>query len=202
MKEVWKDIKGYEGLYQVSNLGRVLSLGRKINTGHNGYRITENKILLGHLTNKGYEKVVLYNSISGRKETTVHRLVAEMFIPNPENKSQVNHKNEIKTDNRVENLEWATARENCNYGLRNRKILQKMKEQNITNFGQRVRCVELNIIFDSIKDATRFCGRENISEICACLNHKKGLKTAYGYHWERIGSPIKSGGWRIKSNIA
>lgn len=200
MKEVWKDIKEYEGLYQVSNLGRVRSLGRKINTGRNGYRITQDKILKQY--NKfGYNYVILYCNQKSKTIRT-HRLVAEMFISNPENKPQVNHKNENKEDNSVNNLEWTTAKENCNYGTRNIRILNKMKKQNVANFGQKIRCVELNIIFDSIKDATKFCGRENISEICACLNHKKGLKTAYGYHWERIGNPIKSGGWRIKSNIA
>lgn len=201
MKELWKDIKGYEGLYQVSNLGNVLSVGRKINTGRNGYRFSLDKILKQYNGKNGYSYVILYNK-NGAKTLRVHRLVAETFISNPENKSQINHKNENKKDNWVENLEWVTAKENCNYGSRNIRILHKMRPNNIKNFGQKVLCVELGIVFDSIKSASRFCGRENISEICACLNHKNGLKTAYGYHWERVGTPIKSSGWRLKTNIA
>ena len=200
MLEIWKDIKQYEGLYQVSNLGRVRSLGRKINTGRNGYRITQDKILKQY--NKvGYNYVMLYNK-SGTKALRVHRLVAEAFIPNPENKPQVNHLNENKQDNTYTNLIWATSKENCNYGSRNQRILRAMKPKNIKAFGQKVLCVELGIVFDSIKSATRFCGRKNISDICACLNHRNGSKTAYGYHWERIGIPAKSSGWRLKAKIA
>lgn len=94
MKEIWKDIKGYEGIYQVSNLGKVKSLLR-------------NKLFKVSLNKYGYPRVSFKN-----KTYTVHRLVAEAFIPNPYNKPTVNHKNKIKTDNTVENLEWMTIGEN------------------------------------------------------------------------------------------
>ena len=108
--EVWKDIAGYEGLYQVSSFGRVKSLW------HGRERIRK-----PHLNHKGYSELNLCKggNVKGFK---VHRLVAEAFIPNPQNKREVNHINGIKADNRVENLEWVTPSENqlhaYNTGLR------------------------------------------------------------------------------------
>lgn len=110
MEEIWKDVVGYEGFYQVSNLGRVKSIiGRK---GFPAGYIAKNSV-----GNNGYPRVAL--SIYGEsKFYSVHRLVATAFIPNPDSKPQVNHKNGIKTDNRVENLEWVTSQENCVHAYR------------------------------------------------------------------------------------
>lgn len=103
MVEIWKDIKGYEGIYQVSDLGRVKSL----NYNHHGMEA----ILKPSNRGNGYLFVVLcINKI--KTNYLVHRLVCESFLPNPENKRTVNHKNGIKTDNRLDNLEWATHHEN------------------------------------------------------------------------------------------
>lgn len=103
MEEVWKDVIGYEGLYQVSNKGNVKSLIYKRQNG--------NASILKLVTkNNGYIQVTLVKD--EYKSIQVHRLVAQMFIPNPENKPQVNHINGIRNDNRVENLEWVTASEN------------------------------------------------------------------------------------------
>lgn len=106
--EIWKDIEGFEGIYQISNYGRVKSLSRIVFSSPNVARKKKEIIRVVSL-NKGYEFVKL------KKETTnyyVHRLVAIAFIPNPENKPEVNHKNGKKNDNRVDNLEWATKSEN------------------------------------------------------------------------------------------
>lgn len=110
--ETWKDIKGYEGLYQVSNLGRVKSL----NYNHTG----NVKVISSRVCNSGYLRVQLHKD-GVRKKLLIHRLVAEAFIPNPLNLPEVNHKDEDKTDNRVENLEFCDRTYNINYGDRNTK---------------------------------------------------------------------------------
>ena len=105
MEEIWKDIEGYEGYYQVSNLGRIKSLKRP-------------RIMKSHLNEAtGYIGQNLSNG-QIKKYCLVHRLVAKAFIPNPENKNQINHKNGDKTDNNVTNLEWATQSENMKHSYK------------------------------------------------------------------------------------
>jgi len=113
MKEEWRDIVGYEGLYQVSNLGRVKSFRRV------------KPFILGIRLRCGYNRVALYKD-GGVKNITVHRLVAQAFINNKYNKPLINHKNGVKIDNRVKNLEWCTHKENTIHsfenGLQERKV--------------------------------------------------------------------------------
>lgn len=112
--EQWKDVVGYEGLYEVSNLGRVRN--KKRNT------------MVTLLDNNGYHRVELWKN-NERRRYMLHRVVAMTWIPNDdETKIQVNHINEIKTDNRVENLEWCTASYNNKYGHRIQKMLDTVRE--------------------------------------------------------------------------
>lgn len=117
--EIWKDIEGFDGYYQISSLGRVKSLSREIYNKRGYFFKTKSKILKQCVI-----KYYCYTSISyngGKKAYTVHRLVAKCFINNKHNKPQVNHKNLNSSDNRIENLEWVSARENeCHKQLKNK----------------------------------------------------------------------------------
>jgi len=129
MKELWKDIVGYEGLYQVSNLGRVKRLlGERKNLLTGGSSIYKEHEIKRNKIGNQYEYVILSKNKKTRKKY-VHQLVAEAFIPNPENKPQINHINGIKTDNRLENLEWVTRSENMQHAYRN-NLIKKHKEIN------------------------------------------------------------------------
>lgn len=125
--EIWKDIKGYEGYYQISNFGRVKSLDRivKRNSKFGNLHLKE-KILVPTSDKDGYLCVMLHRKNKVIRSVKVHRLVANHFIPNPENKSTVNHKDGNKINNNINNLEWATRSEQTQHayklGLNNSKV--------------------------------------------------------------------------------
>ena len=168
MKEIWKDIEGYEGLYQVSNLGRVL--GRK------GY------ILKPQKRQHGYLCVDLYKENNPKKRESIHRLVANAFIPNPKGYSEVNHKDECKQNNYVSNLEWTSHAQNSNYGSRGERIgianRNGKKSKSIKQIDKKG-----NIIgeFPSLAEVRRKLNFDQ-SNISLCANGKR--KTAYGYKWQ------------------
>lgn len=114
MDEIWKDIKNYEGMYQISNTGKVKS-----------FRNNEPRIMKTSLL-QGYPVVQLSNH-NDRHTFELHRLVAEAFIPNPNNYPFINHKNEIRNDNRINNLEWCSQKMNVNHSKR--KMFHKVSEE-------------------------------------------------------------------------
>jgi hypothetical protein len=116
MEEIWKKVENYEGYYEVSNFGRIRSVNRKIKASRGSTRIREGKIMIPQLKKNYYE--INLSKLSDTKNYILHRLIAKAFIPNPLNKKEVNHINGIGTDNRIENLEWVTARENSLHAYR------------------------------------------------------------------------------------
>ena len=185
IEEQWKDIKGYEGAYQVSNFGRVRSLDRYVNCGirNNDKVLKKGKIIKQNISNN-YLVVGLCNGKT-QKSKLVHRLVAEAFILNPNNYPCVNHKNENKLNNCWYNLEWCTNKYNNNYGTRLTRISEKL--QNNKKLSKAVNQYDLNNNFikkwNSAKQVERELGISN-AHINKCCQNKEHYRTSGGYIWK------------------
>lgn len=170
MKERWKPISGYEGRYEVSNMGRIKSLPKM-----HGPIMFKEKMLLGCDDKDGYVRVSLRNSFGNKKTLKVHRIVAEAFIENPDSKPQVNHIDGNKKNNCVSNLEWCTCDENISHaivsGLRDNHY--QSVETVLTNKGTG----EVSS-FKSMKDAAAFLG--HAKQYISRLRQKHGHKFEVG----------------------
>lgn len=179
--EIWRDAVGYEGYYQGSTWGRVKSLERVDCRGH---RVPE-RILKPGKDRKGYLQVRLYKN--GKAKTCkVHRLVAEAFIPNPDNLPCVNHRDENPSNNRVENLEWCTYEYNAEYGTRNERISKTLTNgKKSKRVAQYTLSGELVKIWSSLNEIHRQTGWYigNISK--CCRGHRK-YSHAHGFIWRYI----------------
>ena len=197
MKEIWKDIEGYEG-YQVSNLGRVKSLDRIDSNNHP----LKGVILKPYISNSGYLLVGLYKQ-QKRDRKLLHRLVAEAFIPNPDNKPEIDHINTDKTDNTVwlnedgsvnydkTNLRWVTKKENMNNPLTKIKMQINARKPSKGKYSKKHHRSKPIIQYDKdsnfikewncITDVERKMGY-SVSNISSCLRGKSN--TAYGYIWK------------------
>ena len=157
-KEIWKDIEGYEGMYQVSTLGRVKSLdhyAKFINKGTPCKRFHKGKILKAIVSRFGYKRLWLrYKRV--QRVMSVHRLVAKAFIPNPDNKPQVNHINCIKADNKIENLEWNTTFENMHHAYSNNMIPANRGEKSGTAKLTNKKVLKIRKMFESRQYTMQF----------------------------------------------
>jgi len=177
-KEIWRDIAEYEGLYQVSNMGRVKSLAH-VTIRKNGSKLPIKGRILKPQTNlNGYLFVALCNGC-GKKKFLVHRLVCEAFLENPDNKPCVNHIDEDKTNNTAKNLEWCTYAENNNHGTHNTRSAKARSKP----VGQYTLDGKLIKVWQSTMEVQRQLGFSHQS-ICAVARGKR--KTANGYVWKYI----------------
>lgn len=192
MQEIWKDVIGYEGLYQVSDTGKVKSLDRTVNCGYGATRVIPGRVM-SVLVSDRYP-VVSITKHGKRKVVYVHRLVAEAFIPNPDKLPEVNHIDENKQNNNVENLEWCNRAYNNSHGTRLERQLKNFdykavakkisKTKNTTRYSG-INQMTLDGVFikwwPTIKEASNNTGASyyHISNCCRGLGIQSG-----GYKWE------------------
>ena len=195
MREEWRPVVGYEGLYEVSNMGRVRSVKRTVWDSRGYYKIIQERIRKPRKNNNGYLQVFLHKE-GKRKNCTIHRLVAQAFLPNPDNLPEVNHKDENPLNNNINNLEWCTRKYNQNYGTRNIRAGKSISKTNTNNpklskaltnnpkLSKSVIAISkvsgLIVEFSSIREAERQLGISH-SDITKCCKGKK--KSAGNYYW-------------------
>lgn len=181
-QEIWKDIEGYEGKYQVSNMGRVRSLGREVYHGR-FHKFQKERVLRGNLLPQGYYQVLL--SKNGRpKPFRIHRLVAMAFVEGYKEGLVVNHKNEIKADNRAENLEWVTQQQNVNCGT----VIERRVDAYSTIVEQRTKDGALVATYKNTVEAAKATGF-NASNIGDCCRDER--KTHHGFKWNYKDKRVK-----------
>lgn len=186
MEEIWRNIKGYEGFYQVSNLGRIKSIERHVITKHGKKLPIKEKIIKQRTTNCGYKRVELNKNGKG-KSYNVHRLVAQTFLKDFVENLQVNHKNGIKSDNNVFNLEMVTAKENQWHSYHVLKTTPSMQGHFGSNHVRSLKVKQYdkqgNYIktWDSIIEAAH---EVNVAPCCISNTCSNRRKTAGGFIWK------------------
>lgn len=183
--EKWRDIQGYEGLYQVSESGGVKRLSHIAEYKDGAKHHYEERTLSPVLQATGYLTVTLCRG-GEQRPVGVHRLVAETFIPNPDNKPQVNHIDGCKTNNKASNLEWCTAKENSDHAWR--LGLSKITDKHKTPAGKNakpIECLETGEIFKSAREAERRLGisNQNISKV---LKGKRSKAGGYSFRYAAL----------------
>lgn len=184
--EEWKDIKDFEGLYKISNKGRIKALERKVIGKFNSVRTIKEQYLTPTDNGRGYMVVALYKN-GKRYFKKVHRLVAEAFIPNPENKSEVNHIDGNKKNNYVENLEWVTTKENCRHRQDNN--LGNIEAATIAKYKPVIK-YDLNTgeeleEFPSAKSAAEAAGSNRSESVARVARGEKKSYKGYGYKYKK-----------------
>jgi hypothetical protein len=176
MEEMWRSVKGFDGKYEVSNLGNVRSVDREVPARNGHTRKFKGRTLKPCTTTT---TPYLYVNLTDKKKHSIHRLVAEAFLEKKEEEKEVDHIDGNPKNNKVDNLEWVTRGENLE-----RSYTVCGRQNNFTRNRKRVLCVETNTIYDSIKEASKRTGFDK----GAIRNCVKGLtKTSYGYHWTEYG---------------
>ena len=173
INEEWKPVDGFEGFYAVSNLGRVKSLGND--------KSRKEKILKPEKTKKGYLRVNLYRN-GKMKHFAVHRLVAEAFLPNPEGFEQINHRDEVKDNNCVSNLEFCDCKYNINYGTHNERVAAaRSKSVEASRFSD---FREIELRFPSTMEADRNGYKQgNVAACCRECFHREGNNKYKNLYW-------------------
>lgn len=171
MEEIWKDVDGYEGRYKVSNTGKVI--------GTRKFKSPSRKYLVQVEDKYGYLRVCLFKD-GKRTNALVHRLVANAFLPKVSGKEQINHLDENKKNNRLENLEWVDTRENSNYGTRNVRISKSKLNTNCKKVIQFDKNLNEIMVWPSICEVKRELGYETAAISRCCLGKQE---TSYGYIW-------------------
>lgn len=193
MEEIWKDISGFEGYYQVSNLGRVKSIDRRVKSGKGNGRISYGRIKQPSINNKGYFMHKL-NRNCKQYNFLLHRLVAQAFIPNPNNYPEIDHMDGNPQNNNLENLRWVTHKENSNTEIRKKRLSDSHKKEKHVRWGKfgkdnpcskSIACYKNNVLIKKYDSYTQ-AEKEGFSRKGIYRNVNNITSSYKGYIWKEL----------------